>query len=237
MTDAEQPVDEWNHALQYVNNDMHAELEYVRAWADSVEFDYDEGPTGIGFTKAGATYWYLIDDIGWDSDDPRGEVIAELIAALESARRERDEARVQLDCASAGCGTDEQYACRRCCRIMLANYAANHGTRCDAEQERLTAALHTARAEAEQLRAERDDWDSALQATCKAHLAAKAEAEQLRAERDAAALVANAASAWSRAGRNPCGECEYPYLYTKWALFNRRIRWRTTHTAAEKWAY
>ena len=53
--------------------------------------------------------------------------------------------------------------------------------------KQLEAERDTARAEAEQLRSERDDWDSALQATCKAHLAARAEAEQLRAERDALA--------------------------------------------------
>lgn len=74
----------------------------------------------------------LSERVSWlirDRDEAR-KLAADAQGALESAR-------LQLDCCSAGCGTDEQYACRRCCRIMLANYAANHGTRCDAEQERL----------------------------------------------------------------------------------------------------
>lgn len=62
---------------------------------------------------------------------------------------ERDTLRASLDCSGKGCGADESKACLRCCRIMLANYAANHGTRCDADQERLRASL-------EQVTGERD---------------------------------------------------------------------------------
>lgn len=40
-----------------------------------------------------------------------------------------------------GCGTDPDRACLWCCRVMLHNYMANHGTRCDTEQERLALRL------------------------------------------------------------------------------------------------
>lgn len=43
----------------------------------------------------------------------------------------------RLSCEGKGCGTDQNKACLRCCRILLNNYDANHGTYCDAEQERL----------------------------------------------------------------------------------------------------
>lgn len=95
---------EWLHALSHIHEGEHAELEFARTWADSVEVDYDEGPCAIGFTKNGATYWYLIDDVGWDADDPRSEMLAAALAErndlrtqLTIALRERDEARVECE--------------------------------------------------------------------------------------------------------------------------------------------
>lgn len=76
-----------------------------------------------------------------------------------------------VDCGGKGCGTDESKACLRCCRIMLANYAANHGTRCDAEQERLRGlaekfenARHKASVALIEVELERDQLREALHA-------------------------------------------------------------------------
>lgn len=75
------------------------------------------------------------------------------------------------DCGGAGCGTDPERACLRCCRIMLANYAANHGDRCDAEQERLLATLE--RCEERLARLAIQASDLAIQASDLAALARK----------------------------------------------------------------
>ena len=66
------------------------------------------------------------------------------------------------------------------------------------------------------------------------------EIDQLRAklataerERDEAVQVATAAVAWSRAGGNPCGECDDPYLCTECALFHAAQAWRTKGDASK----
>ncbi len=86
--------DEWQHAIQYIHEAERAVLEFAKTWADSWSVDYDEGPSGIEFQKNGASYWYLIDDIGWDADDPRSELIVALLAKLASYERVVEAARV-----------------------------------------------------------------------------------------------------------------------------------------------
>lgn len=86
-------IDEWNHALSQIHVGEHAELEFARTWADSVEVDYDEGPCAIGFMKNGGTYWYLIDDVGWDADDPRSEMLAAALEERNAARAECERLR------------------------------------------------------------------------------------------------------------------------------------------------
>lgn len=53
-----------------------------------------------------------------------------------AAEAERDVVAAQVACVN-GCGTDWSKACLKCCRVLLDNYTENHGTHCDAEQQRL----------------------------------------------------------------------------------------------------
>ncbi len=116
------------------------------------------------------------DDLtAWRFAMPPGRVL-EILEQLESARRERDEAR----------DLTKSYEVSLAAEQRTSKVADKIAAAASQVLTLITAERDTARADAEQLRSERDDWDSALQATCKAHLAARDEAEQLRAERDAA---------------------------------------------------
>ena len=77
-------------AIDHLDKDTQRSLTRVASWADSIVVEHNgEEPEHIVFRKGDREYGHLLDD-GWDGDDPRDAIIADLdaqIGALKEAAR------------------------------------------------------------------------------------------------------------------------------------------------------